>query len=377
MKEQNQSSDKTIVVIGGGLSGLISSILIRRAGIQVTLIEKKQYPFHRVCGEYISKEVIPFLKNHDLYPEELGLSDISKFELSSISGKLKKIDLPLGGFGISRYSFDLFLYEKAKALGIEFIYDQVTNVKFKNDQFSIELKSNESINTSLVIGAHGKRSVIDKKLNRSFISKSSPYIGVKYHIKYDFPVDTVALHNFYGGYCGINAVEDNKFNLCYLSHRDNLKAYKDIPTMEKNVLQKNPHLNRIMNEAEHLFDKPEVINEISFETKGPIENHILMCGDAAGMITPLCGNGMAMAIRSSKIAAEKAIDYLKNHQSRNIFERDYRKSWNTEFKFRLAVGRNIQKLFGKGFLSGFAVGLLGNAFIAQKIIRMTHGEPFN
>ena len=51
-----------IIVIGGGLAGLTSAILLAKANFDITLIERKQYPFHRVCGEYISNEVLPFLK---------------------------------------------------------------------------------------------------------------------------------------------------------------------------------------------------------------------------------------------------------------------------------------------------------------------------
>ncbi len=41
--------------------------------------------------------------------------------------------------------------------------------------------------------------------------------------------------------------------------------------------------------------EPVTISQISFEKKSQVENHVLMLGDAAGMITPLCGNGMSMA----------------------------------------------------------------------------------
>ena len=74
---------KKVIVIGGGLGGLISSILLVRGGYHVTLIEEKKYPFHRVCGEYISNEVIPFLKRNGLYPGELSPCSISKFHLTS------------------------------------------------------------------------------------------------------------------------------------------------------------------------------------------------------------------------------------------------------------------------------------------------------
>ncbi|MCU0471065.1 MAG: FAD-binding protein, partial [Arcicella sp.] len=50
-----------IIITGGGLAGLVSSIILAKAGKSVLVIEKKKYPFHRVCGEYISNETRPFL----------------------------------------------------------------------------------------------------------------------------------------------------------------------------------------------------------------------------------------------------------------------------------------------------------------------------
>ena len=103
-----------MIVIGGGLAGLINAILLKRSGLSVLLFEEKKYPFHRVCGEYISNEVIPFLKNHELYPEEFEPAPISQFRLTSISGQSLTMPLDLGGFGISRYVFDKWLAAKAK-----------------------------------------------------------------------------------------------------------------------------------------------------------------------------------------------------------------------------------------------------------------------
>ena len=49
-------------IVGGGLAGLSLAILMRRKGYTVILFEKEAYPFHRVCGEYISRESAPFLR---------------------------------------------------------------------------------------------------------------------------------------------------------------------------------------------------------------------------------------------------------------------------------------------------------------------------
>jgi menaquinone-9 beta-reductase len=364
-----------VVVIGGGLAGLISSIALKKAGVSVLLIEKKQYPFHRVCGEYISNEVIPFLKSLDIYPEELNPAKISQFEISSITGRNTVLDLDLGGFGISRYNFDHFLFLKAQELGVEVICDYVEDVTFDTGFFQLKLKSNVNIQCDIAIGAFGKRSNLDMKLQRPFFIRPSPYLGVKYHIKYPIDKKIVALHNFEGGYCGISAIENDQVNLCYLSHRSNLTKNKNIGEMERQVLLKNPRLSRIFNEAEFLFEKPEVINEISFETKSPVENHILMCGDAAGMITPLCGNGMAMAIHGAKLLSDEIIKY-QSHQDRSKFEANYTKIWNSKFKNRIAIGRQIQRLFGSGSLSDISVTISKFKPIANYLVGLTHGKPF-
>jgi flavin-dependent dehydrogenase len=365
-----------IVIIGGGLAGLISAILLVRAGKSVILVEKKTYPFHRVCGEYISNEVLGFLRREDLLPEFLDLPQISRFEFSDTFGKNTQIPLDLGGFGISRYVLDQWLFEKATREGVIFrTGTQVTEIDFQvqEEKFDLLLSDTSRIRADFVVGAFGKRSKLDKVLNRPFIKKRSPYIGVKYHVKTDYVRDTVALHNFEGGYCGLNAIEDEKFNLCYLGSREQLRAFGSIEEMERQVLWKNPLLEQIFRESEFLFEKPEVINEINFEPKSPVENHILMAGDSAGLITPLCGNGMAIAIHSGKLAAEA----LLSGKNRSEIENRYTTNWNAEFRRRLWVGRNVQRLFGASGASVFAGKLIRHIpFFANQIIKNTHGRPF-
>lgn len=365
-----------VLVIGGGLAGLVSSILLAKKGVEVHLIEKKAYPFHRVCGEYLSNEALDFLKKHELLPERNDLPQIKTFELSDTRGNISRIPLDLGGFGISRYVLDEWMYQRALQEGVQIrTSTQVNEIEYlKNeDQFVLTLSDHSSIRADFVIGAHGKRSKLDKMLKREFIEKRSPYLGVKYHIRTEFDRDCVALYNFQGGYCGLNAIEEDKFNLCYLGDRNQLRQYGSVEAMEKEVLHKNPILKKIWESSEFIFEKPEVITEINFEPKSPVENHVLMAGDSAGLITPLCGNGMAMAIHAGKLAAE-AIIYGK---SRLRVEEMYRTNWNDEFEKRLWVGRQAQKLFGSGKSSGFARKLIQTIPpLAKIIIRNTHGKPF-
>lgn len=369
---------KNVVIIGGGLAGLISSILLVRKRYDVVLIEEKKYPFHRVCGEYISNEVIPFLQRNDLYPEELRPAHISQFQLTSPSGTSLKMPLDLGGFGISRYEFDHWLYQRAVSEGVTFEFARAVSCEYANDSFHVALRSGKELAADIAIGTFGKRSNLDKSLERKFTKKKYPYVGVKYHIATSVASeDEVALHNFKDGYCGVSRVEGQKFNLCYLTHRSNLRRFGSISALEHEILFKNPHLKNIYSNAEFLLDKPEVINEISFYPKEPVHNHILMAGDSAGMIAPLCGNGMAMAIHSAHLLTDVIEKNVANGFERKILEEEYTLAWRTLFQKRLWAGRTIQKLFGATYLTEFAV-MLNKSFppLARALMTKTHGTSF-
>jgi flavin-dependent dehydrogenase len=324
----------------------------------------------------VSNEALDFLKRECLLPLNYDLPEIKNFLFTDTAGSGVTIPLDLGGFGISRYVLDDFMYRQALSFGVKFrIGTQVVDYTFeeKADEFQLKLSDQSLLSARQVIGAFGKRSRLDKVMKRPFIEMRSPFIGVKYHVKTNFARDVVALHNFEGGYCGINSIEEDKFNLCYLGSRDQLRKFGSVEIMEREILWKNPALKRLFNESEFLFQKPEVINEINFEPKKPVEDHILMAGDSAGLITPLCGNGMAIAIHSGKMAAEA----INKGKSRKEIESLYENAWRKEFQTRLWVGRTVQNLFGAKSASVLTKKLIKNVpFFAKQIIKNTHGKPF-
>lgn len=72
-----------VIIIGGGLAGLTSSIHIAKNNFSVLLIEKNSYPKHKVCGEYVSNEVLPYLEYLGFDPFEFGAKRITNFELTT------------------------------------------------------------------------------------------------------------------------------------------------------------------------------------------------------------------------------------------------------------------------------------------------------
>jgi flavin-dependent dehydrogenase len=389
----NQSSDTgsspsgrlggafSVSIIGGGLAGLTLAIQLADAGYSCMLFEKNKYPFHKVCGEYISMESWDFIERLGLNLSELNLPKINRLHVSSPSGKLLKHKLDLGGFGISRYLLDFKLAEIAKNKGVQLLDDcRVTDVKFDGKQFIIE-SSKGLFNSEICVGAWGKKSNLDTKLIRTFTKenkKDKNYVGIKYHVTIDFPVDLIELHNFKNGYCGISKIEENKYCLCYLTDSDNLKKYNgDIKKMEAEILFQNPFLKKYFTNATFLFHEPLAISQIKIGYKNAVENNILMLGDAAGNIAPLSGNGMSMAMRSS-FELNKLLDsYFQNKISRQQLENNYSQLWRSQFKNRIELSKLLQRLLKNTRLTNLAINLLSIIpFLKNAVIKSTHGKPF-
>ncbi|HEV8271857.1 MAG TPA: NAD(P)/FAD-dependent oxidoreductase [Chitinophagaceae bacterium] len=371
-----------LAIVGGGLAGLALSIQTAKAGYKVVLFEKENYPFHKVCGEYISLESWDFLQRLGVDLPSLNVSHIKRLQVSDIKGNYFEQPLPLGGFGISRYKLDQTLAQIAKQAGVVILEQtRVNDIRFSQELFNLE--SPKGIFTAKVVaGGFGKRSNLDVKWKRHFIvakkNKLNNYIGVKYHIRYNFPDDLIALHNFKKGYCGISRIEDDKYCLCYLTTADNLQSSNnDIKKMEQSILSANPHLKKIFGECEMLWKEPVTISQISFDKKNSIEDHVLMIGDAAGMITPLCGNGMSMAMHASKIASEEISKFLKGTISREAMEKNYTDKWNDLFAGRLKTGRRLQRLFDSQWLTTLMIRV-GRSFpsLIRMLIKKTHGQQF-
>ena len=237
--------------------------------------------------------------------------------------------------------------------------------------------NNVLLKAKIVLGAFGKRSNVDQKLNRSFIQKKSPWLAVKAHYSGNFPDDLVGLHNFKGGYCGVSKVENDKINICYLADYETFKRYKNIEEYQKAVVFKNPNLKLLFENCTMLFDKPLTISQICFEKKKAIENHILMIGDTAGLIHPLCGNGMAMAIHSAKIVSELVeLFFNKEIKSRADLEKKYKQEWKFNFEKRIRAGRFLARLLQHQKVSEFLLQIVIKfPLLLPKIIKRTHGKP--
>ena len=343
---------------------------LRHSKLRIALFEKYPYPRHKVCGEYISNEILPYLRSLGADPFGQGAVAIDTFRMTDPRSGELEARLPLGGFGISRYKLDHHLYTLLKS-DVDVYFEQIQDITRDNQRFLVTSANGQQLESDLVVGAYGKRSTLDKQLGRPFIQKQSPWLGIKAHYDYEHPENRVDLHHFKGGYCGLSQVEDRRVNACFLVNYATFKPYGQVELFQEEVMSQNQELKEFFEQATSLFDKPMSIAQISFQSKEAVYYGIPMIGDAAGLIHPLCGNGMAMAIHSAKILA----DLIKHNLRGEQLCASYVQAWKENFAQRLRAGRYLQYLLINPQTNRLAFSLARKLpGLVPKVVQKTHGE---
>jgi len=370
-------------IIGGGVAGLTLALQLAQAGRQVVLFEKETYPFHRVCGEYISMENYDFLCRIGVPLGEMDLPRMTRFTVSSPSGVALHHRLDIGGLGITRYVLDQLLARLATQHGaVVREGTRVTDVVFASDQFTLTTADGGTCRARIACGAWGKHANLDGKLHRPFLEPSRharQFVAVKRHLEnVDFPEAMVEMHNFKDGYCGLSPVAGGLTNCSYISDVRNLRAHgNNIAEMERRVLMQNPLLRPYLEAAHRQATPPIVISQITFRERSTVDAHVLMLGDAAGTIAPLAGNGMSMGMNASYLLYGLLEEFFDGRLSRAGLEQRYSRAWRRLLSLRITAGRLLHQVFGQPQLTTAGIQVLKRLpFITDVILRLTHGQPY-
>ena len=87
------------VIIGGGVAGATAALALSRAGRRVDLYERSSSASHKICGEFMSREVSANLRSLGVDPVDLGARPINRVRL--VRGN-RSVDQPLP-FRLWRY----------------------------------------------------------------------------------------------------------------------------------------------------------------------------------------------------------------------------------------------------------------------------------
>lgn len=337
-----------VAIIGGGLAGCSVAIRLAQEGLDVVLCEASDYLHHKVCGEFMSSgcryQLATLGVENTLW--EMGATTIRSMLLSTPDNLIWQSDLPETGIGISRYKLDALLADKAQSCSVDLLTStKVVEVEGNlQTGFTLCTQDRQIIGAETVIGAYGKRSLLDNKLNRPFIKHKQGFIGLKQHVRHLSLEGRVELHTFHGGYCGMVEIENGFTNICLLV-REGVFREQGHGSVEKFIdwmLSQNATLARRFEKADFFWDRWLSIAQIPFTSKTLVENGMLMAGDASGMITPLTGDGMEIALQSGELIAHQLFDYFQNHHNDQKLIADYRGAWQKAFNQRIKLGRLSQ-----------------------------------
>jgi menaquinone-9 beta-reductase len=371
-----------VIVVGAGLSGSSAAIQLAAQGVTVLLLEQAHYPTHRLCGEFLSVEVLATFVQLGILDavRKAGAHPIQEAYLTTSSGATFQRKLPGTALGLSRYQLDSILFKRARAVGAD-CRDRTTVRAITGtirEGFTVSTSQGD-FRGQIVIGAFGKRSSLDRNLDRDFIRQRSPWVACKAHYGVHAGEtelsNRIELHAFPGGYCGLSQIEAGEINVCWIAHEHILQS---VTAAEERLTPAALFQNPILAErlrSMHRLRTAQSLAQISFAIKDKFEGDILMMGDAGGMITPLCGDGMAMALRSAEMAVPWVIKQLQGRLGQGEFQTQYERLWQHEFKTRLQLGRWMHTLFVQPSFANIGVRM-GTLFpaLGDWVIRSTRGE---
>jgi flavin-dependent dehydrogenase len=372
---------RDMVILGAGLAGSSLAKVLSELGWDVVLLERRNFPHHKVCGEFLSPESQVSLRALALYRavETLGPTPIVQAKLVSRTGITTQISLPGQAWGVSRFALDAALATAAERSGTELrTGSTATSVTQVEGGFEVELRSKKGpavITAQAVIAACGRYSLPDLP-PRSTPHQRQTYVGVKCHYENVSMPAQVELFFFPGGYAGVNPIEGGQVNLCLLATQAAFaRAGRRVSSMLEMVAHWNPALGCRLSGGKPLPETEVAVAPVDTNRPTTPWEGIACLGDTAVMIPPLCGDGMAMALRSAELCAPLAHDFLRGRLSLAEWEVAYRTIWHAEFDQRVRVGNYLQTILSVPALSDAFIGLGRLApSLAAALVRATRGS---
>jgi flavin-dependent dehydrogenase len=187
----------------------------------------------------------------------------------------------------------------------------------------------------------------------------------------------VELFFFPGGYVGVNPIECGRINLCLLATPAALaRAGRTISGMQEAMASWNPALGRRLAGGQALPETEVAVAPVDTHRSASPWAGVACLGDTAVMIPPLCGDGMAMALRSAELCAPMAHEYLQSKLSLANWRAAYQASWHAEFDRPVWLGRALQTILNLPMLADAFMSLGRLApFLVTTLFRATRSTP--
>lgn len=360
-------------VIGAGPAGSAAATVLAESGRRVLLLEKDRFPRPKVCGEFLSGEALSSLDRLGVRSRvEAALPErIVRGVIRPPRGRGISFDLPLAALGVSRFFLDDLLARRAAEAGAEVRFG--ARVVYAREETPagfrirvVEAGTESDVGAGFVVGAWGRWDSLDRSLERGFLRQrrrffafSRDYAGATAPF-----AEEVRLYLFDGGYCGLTRVEGGAVNLAgVVSEKTFRRQGSRWDSLCGHARRSNPFLDRDLSG----LDPGPVgflgTGPVYFTAKPPVENGLVMAGDAAGFLDPFSGVGQAAALSSGILAGETVERALSGQVARGDLARAYEDAWRGRFSPRFQWSARLRMLILHPAAGALALRLFGERLV--------------
>lgn len=331
--------EREVIVVGSGPAGSAAAMALAQKGYDVLMLDRRPFPRDKVCGDAVPAGALDLL--YSLGMEEkiraAGFYYIDKIRLVSPKGYMMDADLEehhhkAQSAIVPRMQFDALLHEHAVASGAEFRVAQVKEPIIENGKVAgVRASLNgsvEEVRASLVIGADGVTSAVARALRQDEHEDGHRAVALRAYVanieELPHEVEFYLYDEILPGYAWIFPTAEGQANVG-LGMR--LDKFRDEGHNLKEMLQRFLDMPAIRSRLRSDVAVNDIATwQLNFGSQ-PVQrayDGAMLIGDAAGLINPLTGGGIANAITSAWLAAATAHQaFLKedfSHDSLRIYD---------------------------------------------------------